>query len=189
MRRRLVLLVAALGLVAVVIVGATQTRGGESEGFSMSLAAQQRELAGAPTPLAALHAQAGQLIDGSIRDRIRTLRGYPIVVNKWGSWCPPCRLEFPVFQKVAVERGKEVAFLGLDGEDAASEARAFLRDHPVSYPNYRDPRQKVARALGAGGGYPMTIFIDRQGRIALVHQGPFDDPATLEQAIKDNLGV
>jgi cytochrome c biogenesis protein CcmG/thiol:disulfide interchange protein DsbE len=193
MRRRAVLLVAALGVAAVIVVGLTQA-GGESsssggDGFSMSLAEQQRALAGAPAPLAALHAQGSRLLDGSLRDRLKELRGYPVVINKWGSWCPPCRLEFPVFQEVAVKRGKQIAFLGLDGKDYDGEARAFLREHPVSYPNYRDRDEKISRALGAGGLYPMTIFVDRKGKVALVHQGPFDSATSLEQAIKANLGV
>ncbi len=192
MRRRLVLLAATLGLAAVIVVGLTQAGGsgsGGDEHFSMSLAEQQRELAGAPAPLAALHAQGSRLLDGSLRDRLKQLRGYPVVINKWGSWCPPCRLEFPIFQEVAVKRGKEVAFLGLDGKDYEGAARTFLREHPVSYPNYKDPDEKTSRALGAGGLYPMTIFVDRRGEVALVHQGPFDDTASLEQAIKANLGV
>ncbi len=54
------------------------------------------------------------------------LKGYPVVVNKWASWCPPCRAEFPYFQSQAIKRGKEVAFLGVDGNDNDADAKEFL---------------------------------------------------------------
>jgi thiol-disulfide isomerase/thioredoxin len=191
MRRRLLILVAAVALVAIVAVGLAQSggNGSKDEGFSMTLAEQQRALSGAPAPLAALHAQAGQLLDGSLRDRLKALRGHPVVVNKWASWCPPCRLETPIFAQVAVKYGRRIAFVGLDGNDPPAAAAAFLRSHPVSYPSYKDPAEKTARALKAGTYYPTTLFIDARGRTKLVHQGQFSDVAQLEQAIKDNLGV
>jgi hypothetical protein len=88
-----------------------------------------------------------------------------------------------VFQRIAVKYGKRVAFLGLDGKDAVSDAKQFLRQNPVSYPSYKDPDEKVARKLKAGAYYPTTVFIDAQGR-RTVHQGPYNDEATLERDIK-----
>ena len=96
-----------------------------------------RALAGAPAPLASLHREANRLLPGgadAFRERLRTLRGHPVVVNKWASWCDPCRAEFPYFQKLSVELGREVAFIGVDAQDNADDARAFLREFPVSFP-------------------------------------------------------
>jgi cytochrome c biogenesis protein CcmG/thiol:disulfide interchange protein DsbE len=140
-------------------------------------AAQVRAaFAGSPPPLADLHALANRLLGGgpaSVRSELASLRGYPVVINKWGSWCGPCRFEFPYFQRAAVEFGRRVAFLGIDGEDNTSDARDFLRRFPVTYPSYQDPREDIARALHAPVGYPETLFLDRRGRVNYVHQGAY----------------
>jgi cytochrome c biogenesis protein CcmG/thiol:disulfide interchange protein DsbE len=108
------------------------------------------ELAGSPAPLARLHAEAGQVLGGgpaAFLARVRALRGYPVVVNKWASWCSACVSEFPQFQRVSLEFGKRVAFVGLDGKDADQAAASFLRQYPVPYPSYADPQERIARAI------------------------------------------
>jgi|HigsolmetaAR202D_1030399.scaffolds.fasta_scaffold08804_2 thiol-disulfide isomerase/thioredoxin len=191
MRRRTVLVVAAaVALAVVVAVGLVQAGSdGGDDTFSMSVTEQREALAGAPAPLAALHAQAGEIVEGSLSGRLRELRGHPVVINKWASWCGPCALEMPIFARVAVKYGKRVAFLGLATKDSRSGAERFLSRHPVSYPSYWDPKERLAREVGAGTYFPTTVFIDARGRTQLVHQGPFPDAATLEKAIHDNLGV
>ena len=144
-------------------------------------------LAGAPAPLASLHRQASELLPGgraAFEKRLESLEGYPVVVNKWGSWCPPCRAEFPFFQSQAIKRGKEVAFLGVDGQDNDADAREFLREFPTSFPHYRDPDLKVATAMKAVGAFPSTVFYDRRGRIAHVKQGGYATEEKLAQDIE-----
>jgi cytochrome c biogenesis protein CcmG, thiol:disulfide interchange protein DsbE len=187
-RRRLLLSVLVLVLVAVVGVGLVQSSPTEPEAPAAAPSAEEvRELlAGAPAPLAALHREANRLLPGekrAVEDRLRELRGHPVVVNKWASWCGPCRAEFPAFQRVSAERGTEVAFLGLNAGDSAAPAKDFLRRYPLSFPSYTDPRERAAQALGIAATYPMTAFYDARGEQTFIHQGPYLDAEALEADI------
>lgn len=148
-------------------------------------AAAARMLAGSPAPLAALHAQGGHLLGGAdpLRGRIAQLHGYPIVLNAWASWCPPCRGEFPLFAGASAAFGRRVAFLGFDTEDQGSEARKFLAGHPVSYPSYGGSSASIA-SIASLIGLPTTIFLDARGRVVFVHPGQYDTQATLDQDIE-----
>jgi cytochrome c biogenesis protein CcmG/thiol:disulfide interchange protein DsbE len=181
--RRLLPWIAAVALVAVVAIGLSQA-GGKNGGQAaksppFDLRASLRTLAEpprAPAPLRRLHAQANTLLDGdgaAFQARLRSLRGHPVVVNKWASWCSPCRAEFPVFQQVATQRGKQVAFLGLDANDKAPAAEKFLAARPLPYPSFQDPGQKLSRTLKAPDVAPVTVFLDAQGRTAFIHSGQY----------------
>jgi cytochrome c biogenesis protein CcmG/thiol:disulfide interchange protein DsbE len=131
---------------------------------------------GAPAKIEALRGQANELLGGSKSEfeaRLASLRGMPVVVNKWASWCAPCRGEFPIFQRVVLSLGNKVAFLGLDGQDNDGDARKFLRSFPVTYPSYRDPDLKIATSIQAGVAFPTTIFFDRRGKLVYAHPGPY----------------
>jgi cytochrome c biogenesis protein CcmG, thiol:disulfide interchange protein DsbE len=152
-----------------------------------SPAAVKRALAGAPPKLAALHNQRNEILGGgksAFQARMDELRGYPVVVNSWGSWCSPCRGEFPAFQKAGLQLGKRVAFLGLDAQDNDANARKFLRQFPVIYPSYRDADVRISNSVRAGSAFPTTIFFDRQGELVYAHPGPYDTAADLIADIK-----
>lgn len=146
-----------------------------------------KALAGAPAPLAALYKQANELLPGeedAYKQRIAQLRGYPVVVNVWASWCGPCREEFPVLQKLSARYGKKVAFLGLNSEDSDDAAATFLREEPVPYPSFSDPDKDVAESLGATRGFPDTAFYDRAGELVYLKQGPYRDDSELEADLR-----
>jgi thiol-disulfide isomerase/thioredoxin len=150
-------------------------------------AAVARTLHASPPALAALQRQSNRLLDGgaaAFRARLATLRGHPVVVNKWASWCGPCRAEFPFFQRLSVELGRGVAFVGVNSNDNGGDAARFLRRYPVSYPSYSDPDQKVARVFGATLAFPSTAFYDARGRLSFVHQGGYATEAKLREDIR-----
>lgn len=150
-------------------------------------ASAARDLAGSPAPLAALHRQADQLLgsESALTTRVKALRGYPIVINAWASWCGPCRAEFGLFANASARYGRSVAFLGADTDDSAGDAEQFLRQHPVSYPSYTGTSGQVG-SLTTGGleGLPSTIFIDRAGKVVDVHTGQYDSQGTLDGDIE-----
>jgi cytochrome c biogenesis protein CcmG/thiol:disulfide interchange protein DsbE len=144
---------------------------------------------GSPVVLASLHSQANRLLGGGVtafRARMASLRGHPVVVNKWASWCDPCQIEFPAFQRAAVKYGRQVAFIGIDGKDGDGAASAFLRRFPVSYPSYTDPSEAIARAFQAATYYPQTLFFSPANHASYVfdHAGPYESTATLEKDIR-----
>ena len=112
------------------------------------------------------------------------LRGYPVVVNVWASWCGPCRFEFPTLQKLSARYGKRVAFLGVDSEDSSEEAGRFLAEEPVPYPSYSDPDKDIADSLDASFGLPNTAFYDAKGELVYLKQGPYSEDTELEADVK-----
>ncbi len=187
--RTFVLFAVVIAFGAAIGIGLKQagsTDGGSAPTALKPTAAETADaLRGAPPPLAALHAQAGELLPGArtaLRRRLDGLRGHPVVVNIWASWCGPCRDEMPVLQRVALSRGSEVAFVGVDLKDNRAAARRFLREVPLSYPSYEDPDGQIYNAYGLAGT-PSTIFYDAAGRKTFTHQGPYPSLAALEDDI------
>lgn len=179
-RVRPILALAALLLAALVAGGCGSSDSSDTGGSHPNYA---KALAGAPAPLAALYKQANELVPGGSKayeERIAELRGYPIVVNVWASWCGPCREEFPVLQELSAKYGKKVAFLGVNSEDAEDAAATFLREEPVPYPSYSDPDKEIFDSLGAPRGFPDTAFYDSSGELVFLKQGPYRDEAELE---------
>ena len=147
-------------------------------------AAVSQALAGSPSRLASLHRQADRLLgsESALAERIRALRGYPIVINAWASWCGPCRSEFGLFASASARYGRRVAFLGADTNDSAGDARTFLAQHPVSYPSYQTTTANLS-PLAQIEGLPTTIFISPAGKVTYVHTGQYDSSGALDDDI------
>jgi cytochrome c biogenesis protein CcmG/thiol:disulfide interchange protein DsbE len=115
--------------------------------------------------------------------RIENERGMPVVVNKWASWCGPCRLEFPFFRDQAEQRKGEVVFIGVNSNDNRGDAEDFLKEEPVPYRHFEDPKLEIAAAFNAVQAFPSTAFYDSKGQLAFVHQGGYSNEGDLAEDI------
>ncbi|MFE3071803.1 TlpA family protein disulfide reductase [Streptomyces sp. NPDC059247] len=149
--------------------GAGGTSGGggtnfvTSEGGIATVAKDKRQAAGA---------LVGETLDGSRLD-VAALKGKVVVLNIWGSWCPPCRAEAPHFAKVSKDlKSKGAEFVGLNTRDFNKQpALAFEEEFKVAYPSLYDPHgELILRGFPKGtlipNGIPSTIILDRDGKIA-----------------------
>lgn len=115
----------------------------------------------------------GETVDGKTLD-VTSLKGKVVVLNVWGSWCPPCRNEAKYFAKVSKEladAGKDAAFVGINTRDNSKQnATAFEENFGITYPSLYDPDGKLMLRFPAGTlnpqAIPSTIVLDKQGRIA-----------------------
>lgn len=186
--RKAILMLAAIAVAAAVVVGIVQSGGnGAAEPPEpLSRADVSRPVAGVPPTLAALRARVNELAPGgadALDRQLRALRGHPVVVNVWASWCHPCIYELPFIQRQAVKRAGEVAFLGVNSGDNAGDAGKLLRRIPLPYPSFDDPRQAVVGSFGARY-LPATAFYDAGGRRVVVHRGQFNSEQELSDEIE-----
>lgn len=115
----------------------------------------------------------GELLDGTPFTSAE-LAGDVVVINFWGSWCAPCRVETPEFQSVYADvRDEGVQFLGIDVKDDRQMASAFMTSVGAEYPSLFDPRGEVAMAFRGfpANVVPSTILLDGEGRVAGVYTG------------------
>lgn len=184
---------AAIGLCTVVLVaalvaGVRQARDGSAAAAPRPLtrAEVSKPIPGAPPQLAALRRRVSVLQGGGRRAfdaQLRALRGTPVVVNAWASWCGPCRIELPHFQREAVRLGARVAFLGVNPGDDPQLARELAAAYPMPYPSFTDPRFNIVAGRFGSRVLPLTVFFDARGR-RTIRQGQFATQADLARAIE-----
>ena len=115
---------------------------------------------------------------------LESLRGKAVVLNFWASWCNPCREEMPLLQEGWERwRDRDVVFVGIDVKDFRGDARDFLAEYGVTYPNVYDGKGSTVGRYGVTG-FPETYFIDASGRVRYRIAGPVADAAELDAAIR-----
>jgi thiol-disulfide isomerase/thioredoxin len=160
-----------LGAVALTACGGSSNAVSSGEATVSTFAAADRHAA---VPL------TGTTLAGTPFD-LHGYRGKVVVLNFWGSWCPPCRAEGPALQEVARSMaGQGVQFIGIDSRDSdTAAANAFLSNIGSTYPNVQDPDGELALAFRGTltpGTIPSTLVLDRQGRVAVRILGPTTEP-------------
>jgi cytochrome c biogenesis protein CcmG, thiol:disulfide interchange protein DsbE len=183
-RPRQCFVVGALAVIAAAVSACGGGSGGEPKHSPPDYA---KALAGAPEPLAALYDQPNRLLPGgaeAFRQRLADLEGHPVVVNKWASWCGPCREEMPWFQTLSARLGKRIAFLGVNTDDSSEAARGFLEEFPLPFPSYSDPGSEIADELNATVGFPATAIYDSRGEQVHVQQGQYASQDALASDIE-----
>lgn len=119
--------------------------------------------------------------------RLAGLRGTPMVVNLWASWCAPCRTELPFF--AALDAGSTpVEVLGVDVEDPPDKALSLLIDTGVHYPSVRDTGRDTQAPL-RWVGLPMTVLVGADGVVRHVERAPITSQQQLDDLVETYLGV
>jgi thiol-disulfide isomerase/thioredoxin len=128
---------------------------------------------------------AGEDLEGEPVD-LADLRGKPVVVNFWASWCPPCRVEQPDLNEAAAELGDDVAFLGVNIRDAnQAQAKAYVRTHEVPYGSIYSPGGEALLPFSIPPrSIPSTIVLDAEGRIAATIIGKVPSTITLTDVVE-----
>jgi len=125
----------------------------------------------APEQRKELPAVSGPALGSNTTISTQDFRGKVVVINVWGSWCPPCRKEAPDLQAASVETKDVAQFVGITSKDYdPAPAQAFVRSFKISYPSIYDPTGKVLLAFAGElppSAIPSTMIIDRQGRLAV----------------------
>lgn len=143
-----------------------------------------------PSPLVARPAPnfSLTLFDGK-KLRLEELRGKTVFLNFWASWCPPCRAEAREIEAIWRRlKDKDVIFVGIDIQDKEQDARAFLKEFGITYPNGRDDSGKIAIDYGVWG-IPETFFIDPQGRITYKHVGTLGEAIIVAKLNEAQRGI
>jgi cytochrome c biogenesis protein CcmG, thiol:disulfide interchange protein DsbE len=116
---------------------------------------------------------------------LNSLKGKPVIVNLWASWCPPCQEEAPILQRIwERNRAKGVTVLGVDTEDGSDAARKFIAEFGLTFPSVRDGSDGTKKKFETGQ-LPETFVIDAQGRLVQTIRGGLNTAA--EKAINEFL--
>lgn len=162
--RPAVLASTALALAALAVLGVALLRPSSSapkRGPATSVVALIDAATREPLP----RVRAETLIPPPAVLELASLRGDPVFIDVWASWCVPCKEEAPMLARLAREHANDVRFIGIDTQDTRGEGRAFVRRYGLDFPHLFDPKSTLATKLGVSG-IPTMFLVDREGRVA-----------------------
>lgn len=110
------------------------------------------------------------------------LRGKPLLINVWASWCGPCRAEMGSLERLSRRYGgKQFNIIGISTDDDVDAAAAFIRQSQITFDNYLDSKLLLENMLGANA-IPLTVLVDAKGRVVLKIRGSrqWDSAESLE---------
>ena len=114
-------------------------------------------------------------LDGNGTGSVAEHRGDWVLVNVWASWCGPCREESPALQRFHEEHQDDgFTVVGIDSRDVSDEAREFIEEYELTYPQLHDGPGDRPDELGMTG-FPESFLVDPEGNVALVTPGPVDE--------------
>lgn len=119
---------------------------------------------------------------------LSTLRGTPLVVNVWASWCPPCIAEMPILTSAAADLRGEVQFLGVDIQDRDAAALEMLMAFGADFPSVVDEAGQIRSQLAISGP-PVTFFVDERGVIVGRHDGALPSTEYFNALLEQYLGI
>jgi peroxiredoxin len=121
---------------------------------------------------------------------IRALRGQPLLLNVWATWCAPCREEISALDSVYRDHapsGLHVVGVSIDDERSGTEVEHFAKAQGATYPIWLDPGNEISSALGTYA-VPTTVLLDASGQVLWRHLGPVaSDDSTLSRALASAL--
>jgi cytochrome c biogenesis protein CcmG/thiol:disulfide interchange protein DsbE len=144
--------------------------------------------AGSQVPDFTLTLFSGYERNGALEVKLSDLVGKVVVINFWASWCQPCASEAADLEAAwrSYLSTEQVVFLGVDYVDTEPEARAYMTEFDLSYPNGPDMGTRISQIFNRNLGVPETYFIDKQGTLRYIQIGPFQSVVEI-QAIIDPL--